>query len=203
MLQSISDFPNLRDSEKSKHPLHTKKYMERKKVMASHRIQLAWNQETMAEYLGVGRVLLSLAEIGERELPPSANIKLLYLIQTFEQARQIKLSDEILEQEKEEIRIALQKEWEEVNFQWHKQKKVLEKLERDYKNAVLQRQFFEYLDQNPDALEANEKMKAILASQSKASLRHWQKNLKAQVLLLQIKIEGLELQKKLLEEKLG
>jgi transcriptional regulator with XRE-family HTH domain len=177
--------------------------MKQKKAIATYRIRLGWNQETMAEYLCIGRVLLGLAEIGERQLPAAAHFKLMDLIQAVEQATGMVLPDALLQAENEHLCMALQKELDEMNYQWHKQTRELEKLEKDYADTVLQIQFFEYIGLNPTVLNVDEKMRAILETQAKQSLRSWQKNLKAQVFLKQIAIESLVLQKDKIEGELG
>lgn len=44
------------------------------------RTQLGWKQQTMAAYLHVGRTQIAMAEVGERDLPMPAYLRLLQLV---------------------------------------------------------------------------------------------------------------------------
>lgn len=55
--------------------------MATKTLLYSTRLRVGWNQATLANYLGITRTLLSMAEVGERDLPMAAYLRLLKLIQ--------------------------------------------------------------------------------------------------------------------------
>lgn len=54
--------------------------MATKTLLFTTRTRLGWKQQTMAAYLHVGRTQIAMAEVGERDLPMPAYLRLLQLV---------------------------------------------------------------------------------------------------------------------------
>ena len=132
--------------------------MATKTLLYSTRLRVGWKQATLATYLGVTRALLSMAEVGERDLPMPAYLRLLQLVKLLPATQETDLPL-LTTAEKDLLASRLTKEIKEKTWEVARLQATVNQLKERLQLMAAQRTLLEKVlnDQDFSGLEGREK----------------------------------------------
>ncbi len=132
--------------------------MATKTLLYSTRLRVGWKQATLATYLGVTRTLLSMAEVGERDLPMPAYLRLLQLVKLLPTTQETDLP-QLNTAEKDLLASRLAKEIKEKTWEVARLQAIVNQQKERLQLMAAQRTLLEKVLNAPDfsGLEGREK----------------------------------------------
>jgi transcriptional regulator with XRE-family HTH domain len=100
--------------------------------LASWREKLGFNQQSLADYLGLSRSLIALVERGERSLPTQALLQFNELVLAYEQAKETQLPLEWSQQARQDALESLRVEIKDVEYTIYKKQREFQALNQTY-----------------------------------------------------------------------
>ena len=127
-------------------------------LLYTTRLRVGWKQATLATYLGVTRTLLSMAEVGERDLPMPAYLRLLQLVKLLPATQETDLP-RLNTAEKGQLASRLAKEIKEKTWEVARLQATVNQLKERLQLMAAQRTLLEKVLNAPDfsGLEGREK----------------------------------------------
>ncbi|MFA0964537.1 helix-turn-helix domain-containing protein [Roseivirga sp. BDSF3-8] len=163
------------------------------KLLLSIRKQMGWTQTDLATYLGVKRGLVSMAEIGQRELPSAA------LVRASQLSRLLETETEKVDEKVAELLNELDHAASEALARWKKEaaielkltRELLAETEANYKEAV---HLLKLLSHLPDLLKGqkNPAASVLTGLQEQKTLNKLKVNSPERQMNLKLKIAELE-----------
>ena len=132
--------------------------MATKTLLYTTRLRVGWKQDTLATYLGVKRTLLSMAELGKRDLPMTAYLRLLQLVKLLPSSQETDLPT-LNTAEKDLLANLLAKEIREKTWEVARLQATANQLKERLQLMAVQRTLLEKVVNAPDfsALQGHEK----------------------------------------------
>ena len=132
--------------------------MPTKTLLFTTRTQLGWKQQTMAAYLQVCRTQIAMAEVGERDLPMPAYLRLLQLVKLLPPTQETELL-RLNTTEKEQLASRLAKEIKEKTWEVARLQTTINQQKERLQLMAAQRTLLEKVLNAPDfsVLEGREK----------------------------------------------
>jgi transcriptional regulator with XRE-family HTH domain len=132
--------------------------MATKTLLYTTRLRVGWKQATLATYLGITRTLLSMAEVGERDLPMPAYLRLLQLVKLLPATQETDLPH-LTTTEKDLLASQLTKEIKEKTWEIARLQATANQLKERLQLMAAQRTLLEKVlnAQDLSALEGREK----------------------------------------------
>jgi DNA-binding XRE family transcriptional regulator len=132
--------------------------MATKTLLYTTRLRVGWKQATLATYLGVTRTLLFMAEVGERDLPMPAYLRLLQLFKLLPTTQETDLPH-LTTAEKDLLASRLAKEIKEKTWEVARLQTIINQQKERLQLMAAQRTLLEKVLNTPDfsGLEGREK----------------------------------------------
>ena len=132
--------------------------MATKTLLFTTRTRLGWKQQTMAAYLQIGRTQIAMAEVGERDLPMPAYLRLLQLVKLLPATQETDLPH-LTTAEKDLLASRLTKEIKEKTWEVARLQATVNQLKERLQLMAAQRTLLEKVlnDQDFSGLEGREK----------------------------------------------
>ena len=132
--------------------------MATKTLLFTTRTRLGWKQQTMAAYLQIGRTQIAMAEVGERDLPMPAYLRLLQLVKLLPATQETDLPH-LTATEKDLLASRLAKEIKEKTWEVARLQAMVNQQKERLQLMAAQRTLLEKVTNAPDfsALEGRER----------------------------------------------